>query len=253
MIFCFPGYISVLATDDISVNIMSVSGDQCNSYLPLPLQVLDKEYYIVTMPPNDPTNNKAYAIVSTFEDENTITATWGGKANAAVSWCGGSGTITGTSSFSVERHDPCWIVAQGTLTGTKLTGTKTFSVVMGTYNTKYDGADPPVNGVSDDSGMMAVKASAWGTRFAIPKIPDGTAAGYDIVVFGLTANSKYRLVTTVAGGTTSSVEYSLSSNLRVHDLALNQHVYIDSDEQVHHDNIMTFYRLDYLNEAVLLC
>ena len=130
------------------------------------------------------------------------------------------------------------------MTGTKLAGTKTFSVVMGTYYSKYDGADPPVNGIADDSGMMAIKASAWGKRFAITKIPDGTAAGYDIVVYGTTASSKYRLVTTDAGGTTTSVENTLNPNTLTHDLQINNHAYIDSDEQVD-INLDTLISIDY--------
>ena len=220
-----------MSTDDISVSVLTVNGDQCSSFLALPLQVLDKEYYIVNMHPNSP-DNKAYAIITSYEDENEITATWAGKTGAVTNYCGTAGTITGTSTFNVDVQDPCVITADGHMTGTKLAGTKTFSVVMGTYNSKYDGADPPVNGIADDSAVMAVKASAWGKRFALPRVPDGTAAGYDIVVYSTVANSKFRFVTTDDTGLVSSTSITMAGNTNTQAVQINKYAYIDADEQV---------------------
>ena len=102
------GRISILATDDIRVSALVISGDQCSSFLPLPLQVLDNEYYIINMQPSDSANYKAYVIVTSYEDENVITPTWSGKAGAMVSPCGGTAiAMSGTTAtFTVDRQDP---------------------------------------------------------------------------------------------------------------------------------------------------
>ena len=167
------------AGGDVSVMLLNQQGGACGGYQIIPQDALGDDYYVLSLWPMDPGNDK-YGEIGVVAMQDDTTVTFEIMVGTGVKWIYDSVDYDSSNRIlrvTLQEYETIQLQERrgNDISGTKVTANKNIAVFSGVKKINIG------SGTQDHIVEQMIPTKAWGTTFALTKFPDQSSYAYKII------------------------------------------------------------------------